>query len=196
GIVQSNRVTGTAIEPRGVVAQYDPYKDVLTLWSSTQNPHPLRTYLAETLRMGENQLRVIQPHVGGGFGLKQPTFQEEPLVGYLAMKLRRPVKWIEERSENFQVGGHAPVSMERLPWLRKGRCVVRDGTGDGPRRPRDRKRPGRDSVQELHSAGRVPVPPGLRRGLRQRQLPAGDADRTRDGRLRRLQAAPDGGSRT
>jgi carbon-monoxide dehydrogenase large subunit len=107
GIVQSNRVTGTAIEPRGVVAQFDPYKDVLTVWSSTQNPHPLRTYLAETLRMSENRLRVIQPHVGGGFGLKQPTFQEEPLLAYLAMKLRRPVKWIEERSENFQAGGHA-----------------------------------------------------------------------------------------
>jgi aerobic carbon-monoxide dehydrogenase large subunit len=107
GIVQSNRVTGTAIEPRGVVAEYDPYKDLLTVWSSTQNPHPLRTYLAETLRMSENRLRVIQPHVGGGFGLKQPTFQEEPLLAYLALKLRRPVKWIEERSENFQVGGHA-----------------------------------------------------------------------------------------
>jgi carbon-monoxide dehydrogenase large subunit len=107
GTVQSNRITGTAIEPRGVVAQFDPYKDLLTVWSSTQNPHPLRTYLAETLRMSENRLRVIQPHVGGGFGLKQPTFQEEPLVAYLALKLRRPVKWIEERSENFQVGGHA-----------------------------------------------------------------------------------------
>jgi aerobic carbon-monoxide dehydrogenase large subunit len=107
GMVQSNRVTGTAIEPRGVVAHFDPYKDLLTVWSSTQNPHPLRTYLAETLRMSENRLRVIQPHVGGGFGLKQPTFQEEPLLAYLALKLRRPVKWIEERNENFQVGGHA-----------------------------------------------------------------------------------------
>ena len=52
--------------------------------------------------MPETSIRVVQPHVGGGFGLKIPTFQEEPLVAYLSRKLRRPVKWIEERSENFQ----------------------------------------------------------------------------------------------
>ena len=57
--------------------------------------------------MPETSIRVVQPHVGGGFGLKIPTFQEEPLVAYLSRKLRRPVKWIEERSENFQTGGHA-----------------------------------------------------------------------------------------
>jgi carbon-monoxide dehydrogenase large subunit len=57
--------------------------------------------------MPDHQVRVIQPHVGGGFGLKLPTFQEDPLVAYLAIKLGRPVKWIEERSENFQTGGHA-----------------------------------------------------------------------------------------
>jgi aerobic carbon-monoxide dehydrogenase large subunit len=107
GIVQCNRVTGTAIEPRGIVASYDPYKPLLTVWDSTQDPHPLRLFLAETLRMSENEIHVIQPHVGGGFGLKQPTFQEEPLTAYLSRKLGRPVKWIEERFENFQVGGHA-----------------------------------------------------------------------------------------
>ena len=57
--------------------------------------------------MPDTSIRVIQPHVGGGFGLKIPTFQEEPLVAYLARKLKRPVKWIEERSENFWTGGHA-----------------------------------------------------------------------------------------
>ena len=61
----------------------------------------------ETLGMPDTSIRVIQPHVGGGFGLKIPTFQEEPLVAYLARKLKRPVKWIEERSENFWTGGHA-----------------------------------------------------------------------------------------
>lgn len=107
GVIQSNRITGTPIEPRGCVANYDPYKDLLTFWDSTQNPHPLRVYLAETLRIPENTIRVIQPHIGGGFGLKQPTFQEEPLVAYLSRKLCRPVKWIEERTENLQVGGHS-----------------------------------------------------------------------------------------
>lgn len=107
GSVKCNRVTGTAIEPRGVVAQYDPYEEKLTVWSSTQDPHPLRTFIAMTLRIPERELHVIQPNVGGGFGLKQPTFQEEPLVAYLARKLGRPVKWIEERNENFMTGGHA-----------------------------------------------------------------------------------------
>ena len=58
--------------------------------------------------MPETSIRVIQPHVGGGFGLKIPTFQEEPLVAYLAsIKLGRPVKWIEERSRELLTGGHA-----------------------------------------------------------------------------------------
>lgn len=107
GSVKCNRVTGSAIEPRGVVATYDPYEDFLTVWSSTQDPHPLRTFIATTLRIPERGMRVVQPNVGGGFGLKQPTFQEEPLVAYLARKLCRPVKWIEERNENFMTGGHA-----------------------------------------------------------------------------------------
>ena len=107
GIVQSNRVTGAPLEPRGILASYDPYQDLLTVWDSTQDPHPLRVYLAETLRMPESRVRVVQPRVGGAFGLKQPTFQEEPLAGYLTRKLCRPIKWIEQRSENFQVGGHS-----------------------------------------------------------------------------------------
>lgn len=107
GTIECNRVTGTPLEPRGCLAAYDPYAEVLTFWDSTQSPHCVRVYLAETLRISENSIRVIQPDVGGGFGLKQPTFQEEPLVAYLARKLRRPVKWIEERSENFLTGGHA-----------------------------------------------------------------------------------------
>ncbi|HTY57126.1 MAG TPA: xanthine dehydrogenase family protein molybdopterin-binding subunit [Candidatus Binataceae bacterium] len=107
GVVKAQRYTGAAIEPRGYVADYDPFKDMLTFWASTQNPHPMRVFLAETLGIPETSIRVIQPNVGGGFGLKIPTFQEEPLLAYLARKLARPIKWIEERTENFLVGGHA-----------------------------------------------------------------------------------------
>jgi carbon-monoxide dehydrogenase large subunit len=107
GTVRSARITGSAIEPRGCVADYDPYTGVLTFWDSTQNPHPLRDYLAGTLGVPDTSIRVIQPNVGGAFGLKIPTFQEEPLVAYLARKLGRPVKWIEERTENLLTGGHA-----------------------------------------------------------------------------------------
>ena len=80
---------------------------MLTVWSSTQNPHPLRVFLAASLGMGENQVRVIQPHVGGGFGEKVPPFPEEIVIGYAARSLRRPLKWIEERTEHFLAGGHA-----------------------------------------------------------------------------------------
>lgn len=107
GVVRSERITGVSLEPRGSVAQYDSFRDELVLWESTQNPHPLRTFLAETLEIPETSIRVIQPNVGGAFGLKQPPFQEQPLIAYLARKLRRPIKWIEERDENFQSTGHS-----------------------------------------------------------------------------------------
>ncbi len=107
GRVRSERITGVSIEPRGSVASYDPYRDELIVWESTQNPHPLRSFLAETLDIPETKIRVIQPHVGGAFGLKQPPFQEEPLIAYLAKKLQRPIKWIEERDENFHTTGHS-----------------------------------------------------------------------------------------
>lgn len=107
GVVSSARITGVPLEPRGILASYDRAHKALTFWESTQNPHPLRSFLAETLSISEGQIRVIQPHVGGGFGLKQPPFQEEPLVAHLSMKLGRPVRWIEERDENFQSTGHS-----------------------------------------------------------------------------------------
>jgi aerobic carbon-monoxide dehydrogenase large subunit len=107
GTVKSARIHGSPLEPRGLLASWDPHREFLTVWDSTQAPHPLRYYLAETLRMRETSIHVIQPDVGGGFGLKTPTFQEEPLACYLSIKLGRPVKWVEERAENLVVGGHA-----------------------------------------------------------------------------------------
>jgi carbon-monoxide dehydrogenase large subunit len=107
GMVRSERITGVSLEPRGVIASWDRFARKLVYWESTQNPHPLRTFLAETTGIPENDIRVIQPRVGGAFGLKQPPFQEEPLLAYLSHKLARPVKWIEERDENFQATGHS-----------------------------------------------------------------------------------------
>jgi len=107
GTVRSQRITGVPIEPRGIVADYDPIADFLTFFESTQQPHPVRTFLAEALGVAESTLRVIQPDVGGAFGLKQPTSQEEVLVAYAARTLKRPVRWIEERVESLTVGGHS-----------------------------------------------------------------------------------------
>ena len=107
GTVRSQRITGVPIEPRGILADYDPIEDFMTFWESTQQPHVVRTFLAEALGIPEATLRVIQPHVGGALGLKQPASQEEVLVGYAARRLGRPVRWIEERAESLSVGGHS-----------------------------------------------------------------------------------------
>jgi carbon-monoxide dehydrogenase large subunit len=107
GRIASQRITGVPIEPRGILASFDRHQGRLTFWESTQQPHQVRSYLAQALRMDEARIRVVQPHVGGAFGLKQPTSQEEVLLAYLAVRVGRPVKWIEERAESLTVGGHA-----------------------------------------------------------------------------------------
>jgi carbon-monoxide dehydrogenase large subunit len=100
------RLAPNAMEPRGVVARYASDTGELTVWSSTQIPHLLKTHLAQMLKLAEAQVRVIAPEVGGGFGSKLNVYAEEALLGYLAVKLNRPVKWIEERRENFQATIH------------------------------------------------------------------------------------------
>jgi carbon-monoxide dehydrogenase large subunit len=107
GRVSSQRITGVPIEPRGILASYDRNEGRLTFWESTQQPHQVRSYLAQALAVDEAAIRVVQPHVGGAFGLKQPTSQEEVLLAFLALELGRPVKWIESRFESLAVGGHA-----------------------------------------------------------------------------------------
>ncbi|TMA11708.1 MAG: xanthine dehydrogenase family protein molybdopterin-binding subunit [Deltaproteobacteria bacterium] len=100
------RLAPIAIEPRGVLARYLPGEKELTLWSSTQIPHLLKTQLSLMLKLPENHVRVIAPEVGGGFGSKLNVYAEEGLIGYLALKLNRPVKWIEGRRENIQTTIH------------------------------------------------------------------------------------------
>ncbi len=104
--ILNQRLVPMAMEARGVVAYYHAANRSLELWSSTQIPHILRTHLANQLRLPENRVRVIAPEVGGGFGSKLNVYAEEALVAYLAMRLRRPVKWAEDRRENFMVTIH------------------------------------------------------------------------------------------
>lgn len=98
------RLIPNAMEPRGVLAQYFPGEQQLNVWSSTQIPHLLRTTLAAMLNVPENRLRVIAPEVGGGFGSKLNVYAEEALLGWIAMQLNKPVKWIESRRENMKIG--------------------------------------------------------------------------------------------
>ncbi|HEY7320490.1 MAG TPA: xanthine dehydrogenase family protein molybdopterin-binding subunit [Candidatus Binatia bacterium] len=100
------RLAPIAIEARGVVAHYLDSDKELTVWSSTQIPHMLKSHLAKMLNLPENEVRVIAPEVGGGFGSKLNVYAEEGLLAHLALKLQRPVKWSEGRSENFQATIH------------------------------------------------------------------------------------------
>ena len=94
------RLTPMPIEPRGVVASFHQGEGTLTLWTSTQIPHLLRTLLPGMIGVPENKLRIVAPEVGGGFGAKLNVYAEEALCGHLAMRLHAPVKWIESRREN------------------------------------------------------------------------------------------------
>ena len=97
-----DRGAAAAIENRGVVAQWDARADRLTIWDTTQAPIPVRNGLASMLGLSEHQVRLVAPFIGGGFGPKIMMFYpEEVLVPWLAMRLGRPVKWIEDRAENF-----------------------------------------------------------------------------------------------
>jgi carbon-monoxide dehydrogenase large subunit len=89
------------MEGRGVVAHYEEHHRTLTVWSSTQMTHELQFTLAEVLGIAETRLRVIAPDVGGGFGAKYLVYPEELAVAAVALHLRRPVKWLEDRGEHF-----------------------------------------------------------------------------------------------
>jgi carbon-monoxide dehydrogenase large subunit len=95
------RVAVCPMEPRGVVADWDPNRGELTIWTSTQAPHQVRDYVAAALGLGIGQVRVIGCDVGGGFGAKEHPYPDEVLVCLAALRLGRPVKWIETRSEHF-----------------------------------------------------------------------------------------------
>ena len=99
------RQTGTPIEPRGILA--DPNREIFTVWSSNQAPHWLQDALAEHLGLDHSAVRVVAPAVGGGFGIKSMVYPEDLLIPILALRLGRPVKWTEARTEHFLSAVHA-----------------------------------------------------------------------------------------
>ena len=103
----TQRQAGVPMECRGVIARYDQTERMLTVWSSTQIPHLVRTYIAEELAWPESRIRVVAPEVGGGFGVKGQVFAEEVLIPWLAVRTGRPVKWIEDRYEHLVSSIHA-----------------------------------------------------------------------------------------
>jgi carbon-monoxide dehydrogenase large subunit len=116
------RLIPNAIEPRGLLAQVGP-TDEVTLWSATQVPHILRFALQLVVGIPESKIRVIAPDVGGGFGSKLNVYAEEALAVALARRLGRPVKWVEERSENYVATIHGRDVVHELTF-----AATKDGT--------------------------------------------------------------------
>lgn len=101
------RCSSSPMETRGVMAVLDPIDRVLTVWASSQTPHLLRSGLAEVLGIPDSRLRVLCPSVGGGFGPKMHMYPEDVVVVELARRLRRPVRWLEDRRENLLASAQA-----------------------------------------------------------------------------------------
>src|SRR5256886_2678828 len=104
--MMNQRLAPSAMEGRGVVAHYEPGKETMTIWSSTQNPHILRTFIAAMTGLGQDQVRAIAPEVGGGFGAKINIYGEEYVAAAVSKRLGIPVKWSEDRSEAFVATTH------------------------------------------------------------------------------------------
>jgi carbon-monoxide dehydrogenase large subunit len=121
GELRIQRSSPTPMETRAYLADWDPARDELTWYGTSQNPHPQRYVLAAALRMEEHRIRVITPPAGGAFGLKMHGHPEETLVAVLSRELGRPVKWVESRAECLLQGGREQVHQFRVAYDDDGR---------------------------------------------------------------------------
>jgi aerobic carbon-monoxide dehydrogenase large subunit len=103
----TGRHTGVPMEPRGLVADFDPSTRALTLWISTQVPHMMQAVVADLFGLPEHRVRVIAPDVGGSFGIKIHVYQDDMAACALALALGRPVKFVATRRESFVSDIHA-----------------------------------------------------------------------------------------
>ena len=117
GCKRANRTAAlipNAMEPRSALAQWVNASGELTVWSTSQNPHIVRFLLSVVTGLAEHKIRVIAPEVGGGFGSKIPFYADEAITVFCAMKLGRPIKWTETRSENYQATIHGRDHIEEV----------------------------------------------------------------------------------
>ncbi|MCL6597432.1 MAG: molybdopterin-dependent oxidoreductase [Alicyclobacillus macrosporangiidus] len=103
---RQQRLIPNPMEPRSAVADYNASTGELTMWLTSQNPHIHRLLLSGILGIPEHKLRVVAVDVGGGFGAKIACYPDEALVGFASLQLGRPVKWTEDRRENFMATTH------------------------------------------------------------------------------------------
>jgi len=103
----NNRLVPNAMEPRAAIGDYDVGEDAFTLYTTSQNPHVARLILSAFIGIApEHKLRVIAPDVGGGFGSKIFVYAEETICVWAAKKVKRPVKWVADRTEEFLCVAH------------------------------------------------------------------------------------------
>jgi carbon-monoxide dehydrogenase large subunit len=122
------RHTGVPLEPRCLVADFEPSTRALTVWISTQVPHMMQAVLADLFGLPEQRVRVIAPDVGGSFGIKIHVYQDDLAAVALALRLGRPVKWVASRRESFLSDIHA-----REQTIEVDVAVAADGTLRGMR---------------------------------------------------------------
>jgi carbon-monoxide dehydrogenase large subunit len=112
--VEVGRHTAVPLETRGLVADYDATLDRLTIWGATKVPHFNRGIIAGLLGMEEERISLRSTDAGGGFGVRGELYPEDVLVAWLARRLRRPVKWIEDRAEHLVATNHSRQQRRRV----------------------------------------------------------------------------------
>jgi carbon-monoxide dehydrogenase large subunit len=129
---RSARVAALPLEGRACLAEWDDRDDQLIMHVSTQVPHQVRSGVAQALGLPERSIRVIAPDVGGGFGLKCVVGREEVAVAAAALRLRRPVRWTEDRQENLTAAfhGHEQRYQVRAAFDAEGRILGLDAEID------------------------------------------------------------------
>jgi carbon-monoxide dehydrogenase large subunit len=139
----TGRHTGVPLEPRSLLADYEPATCALTVWISTQVPHMMQAVLAELFGLREQRVRVIAPDVGGSFGIKIHVYQDDMAACALALTLGRPVKFVASRRESFLSDIHAreqtirvEVAADRDGLLTAMRASITAGVGPYSAYPR------------------------------------------------------------
>jgi carbon-monoxide dehydrogenase large subunit len=108
------RHSGVPLETRGAIARHDPIADVVELYGAAKVPHATRELLARTLGRSPSSVHLYEGHVGGGFGIRGELYPEDVLVALAALRLGRPVKWIEDRREHLMAANHSRQQFHRI----------------------------------------------------------------------------------
>jgi CO/xanthine dehydrogenase Mo-binding subunit len=122
------RHSAVPLETRGLVAEYDDARQLLTVWGPTKVVHFNHGVLASLLNMPPSRIRMIEVEVGGGFGVRGEFYPEDYLIPFLALKLHRPIRWIEDRNEHLKAANHSREQWHhlRVGYRKDGRIVAFD----------------------------------------------------------------------